>query len=159
MEHSCFLLLDASASVAAIPQGGSSSGATVNQNSPGKYSELLAVIEELGKDIRPTYAGSKNAAERLKKGKIFTIKKAYLVTLHSNYSNLFIFIYLLQFNGKKKNPDVHTNLALRIICKRVEHSMRDRSPCSFICNGINMRVLRKMMFSKQTKVTELINFR
>lgn len=26
------------------------------------------MIEELGKDIRPTYAGSKNAAERLKKG-------------------------------------------------------------------------------------------
>ena len=40
-----------------------------SQNSPGKYAELLAVIEELGKDIRPTYAGSKNAAERLKKGK------------------------------------------------------------------------------------------
>ncbi|KAK2562374.1 Cyclin-dependent kinase 2-associated protein 1 [Acropora cervicornis] len=59
---------DASASVAATHQGGSSSGTTVNQNSPGKYSELLAVIEELGKDIRPTYAGSKNAAERLKKG-------------------------------------------------------------------------------------------
>ena len=34
----------------------------------GKYTELLAVIEELGKDIRPTYAGSKNASERLKKG-------------------------------------------------------------------------------------------
>lgn len=33
-----------------------------------KYGELLAVIEELGKDIRPTYAGSKNASERLKKG-------------------------------------------------------------------------------------------
>ncbi|CAH3107910.1 cyclin-dependent kinase 2-associated protein 1 [Pocillopora verrucosa] len=55
-------------------QGASSSTAnpqsTTNssQNSPGKYAELLAVIEELGKDIRPTYAGSKNAAERLKKG-------------------------------------------------------------------------------------------
>lgn len=61
-------ITDASASVAATHQGGSSSGTTVNQNSPGKYSELLAVIEELGKDIRPTYAGSKNAAERLKKG-------------------------------------------------------------------------------------------
>lgn len=46
----------------------SSSAAGSSQNSPGKYSELLAVIEELGKDIRPTYAGSKNAAERLKKG-------------------------------------------------------------------------------------------
>ncbi|XP_068747538.1 cyclin-dependent kinase 2-associated protein 1-like isoform X1 [Montipora capricornis] len=51
------------------PQASSSSAAATNQNSPGKYSELLAVIEELGKDIRPTYAGSKNAAERLKKGK------------------------------------------------------------------------------------------
>ena len=37
---------------------------------PSKYTELLAVIEELGKDIRPTYAGSKNASERLKKGLI-----------------------------------------------------------------------------------------
>lgn len=51
------------------PQTSSSSSGS-SQNSPGKYSELLAVIEELGKDIRPTYAGSKNAAERLKKGKL-----------------------------------------------------------------------------------------
>lgn len=29
---------------------------------------------------------------------------------------------------------------------------------SFICNSIDMRVPRKMMVSKQTKVTELINF-
>lgn len=55
-----------SASATPSPQSSSSSG--TSQNSPGKYSELLAVIEELGKDIRPTYAGSKNAAERLKKG-------------------------------------------------------------------------------------------
>lgn len=38
------------------------------QMSQSKYGELLAVIEEIGKDIRPTYAGSKNASERLKKG-------------------------------------------------------------------------------------------
>ena len=50
-------------------QSSPSSAGSSSQNSPGKYSELLAVIEELGKDIRPTYAGSKNAAERLKKGK------------------------------------------------------------------------------------------
>ncbi|VDO83955.1 unnamed protein product [Soboliphyme baturini] len=31
-----------------------------------KYDQLLAVIEEIGKDIRPTYAGNKNSAERLK---------------------------------------------------------------------------------------------
>lgn len=34
-----------------------------------KYAELLAIIEELGKEIRPTYAGSKSAMERLKRGK------------------------------------------------------------------------------------------
>ena len=33
-----------------------------------KYTQLLAVIEEIGKDIRPTYAGSKSSAERLKRG-------------------------------------------------------------------------------------------
>lgn len=43
-----------------------SSGTQVPQN---KYAELLAIIEELGKEIRPTYAGSKTAMERLKRGK------------------------------------------------------------------------------------------
>lgn len=33
-----------------------------------KYSQLLGVIEELGKDIRLTYAGSRTSAERLKIG-------------------------------------------------------------------------------------------
>ncbi|XP_030644211.1 cyclin-dependent kinase 2-associated protein 2 [Chanos chanos] len=32
------------------------------------YSELLSVIEEMGREIRPTYAGSKSAMERLKRG-------------------------------------------------------------------------------------------
>ncbi|KAK4471875.1 hypothetical protein MN116_005263 [Schistosoma mekongi] len=32
-----------------------------------KYSHLLQVIEEMGRDIKPTYANNKNAAERLKK--------------------------------------------------------------------------------------------
>ncbi|XP_048825759.1 cyclin-dependent kinase 2-associated protein 2-like [Brienomyrus brachyistius] len=32
------------------------------------YSELLAVIEEMSREIRPTYAGSKSAMERLKRG-------------------------------------------------------------------------------------------
>ncbi|KAI4878953.1 hypothetical protein NFI96_014452 [Prochilodus magdalenae] len=43
----------------------STSGTQVPQN---KYAELLAIIEELGKEIRPTYAGSKTAMERLKRG-------------------------------------------------------------------------------------------
>ena len=33
-----------------------------------KYAQLLAVIEDMGKDIRPTYTGSKSSAERLKRG-------------------------------------------------------------------------------------------
>ena len=33
-----------------------------------KYAQLLAVIEDMGKDIRPTYSGSKTSAERLKRG-------------------------------------------------------------------------------------------
>ncbi|KAH7719892.1 cyclin-dependent kinase 2-associated protein 2 [Aphelenchoides avenae] len=33
-----------------------------------KYSQLLALIEELGKDVRPTYTGNRNCTERLKRG-------------------------------------------------------------------------------------------
>lgn len=33
-----------------------------------KYTQLLMVIEEIGKDIRPTYTGSKGSTERLKRG-------------------------------------------------------------------------------------------
>ena len=42
-----------------------------------------------------------------------------------NNQVLIYFIYLLQFNGTIKN-----NKTIRIICKRVEHSIRDRSPSS-----------------------------
>ncbi|KTG01453.1 hypothetical protein cypCar_00001763 [Cyprinus carpio] len=43
-------------------------GPNGNQVPQSKYAELLAIIEELGKEIRPTYAGSKSAMERLKRG-------------------------------------------------------------------------------------------
>jgi len=36
--------------------------------SQSKYTQLLAVIEDMGRDVRPTYAGSKTSAERLKRG-------------------------------------------------------------------------------------------
>lgn len=39
-----------------------------HQQPQSKYVQLLAVIEEMGKDIRPTYAGSKTSTERLKRG-------------------------------------------------------------------------------------------
>lgn len=32
-----------------------------------KYSQLLMVIEEMSRDIRPTYSGSRGSAERLKR--------------------------------------------------------------------------------------------
>lgn len=32
-----------------------------------RYEVLLSIIEELKKDVRPTYAGSKTSAERLKR--------------------------------------------------------------------------------------------
>jgi hypothetical protein len=40
-----------------------------SQGSQSTYTDLLSVIEEMGKEIRPTYAGSKSAMERLKRGK------------------------------------------------------------------------------------------
>ena len=33
-----------------------------------KYAQLLSVIEELGRDIRPAYASSRSSAERVKRG-------------------------------------------------------------------------------------------
>uniref|UniRef100_A0AAY5K190 Cyclin dependent kinase 2 associated protein 1 n=1 Tax=Esox lucius TaxID=8010 RepID=A0AAY5K190_ESOLU len=54
--------------VYAPPSLGFSQGSSSSQVPQSKYSELLAIIEELGKEIRPTYAGSKSAMERLKRG-------------------------------------------------------------------------------------------
>ncbi|XP_067910630.1 cyclin-dependent kinase 2-associated protein 1 isoform X2 [Heterodontus francisci] len=50
------------------PSMGYLQGMSSSQVPQSKYAELLAIIEELGKDIRPTYAGSKSAMERLKRG-------------------------------------------------------------------------------------------
>lgn len=38
------------------------------QPGQSKYAQLLGVIEELGREVRPTYAGSRSSAERLKRG-------------------------------------------------------------------------------------------
>lgn len=37
------------------------------EHSQSKYAQLLCVIEEMGKEVRPTYAGSRSSAERLKR--------------------------------------------------------------------------------------------
>jgi len=42
-------------------------GLPINGPPASKYSQLLTVIEEMGRDIRPTYAGGKTSAERLKR--------------------------------------------------------------------------------------------
>ncbi|XP_055704725.1 cyclin-dependent kinase 2-associated protein 1 [Phlebotomus papatasi] len=51
----------ASASGSQIPP------ATSNTSGLSKYAQLLAVIEEMGRDIRPSYSGSRSSAERLKR--------------------------------------------------------------------------------------------
>lgn len=38
------------------------------QQNLSKYVQLLNVIEDMGRDIRPTYAASRTSAERLKRG-------------------------------------------------------------------------------------------
>jgi len=50
--------------VAPPPLGGLPAG---NGPPASKYSQLLMVIEEMSRDIRPTYAGGKTSAERLKR--------------------------------------------------------------------------------------------
>ncbi|EDL39546.1 mCG142634 [Mus musculus] len=50
------------------PLLGYTQGTGNSQVPQSKYAELLAIIEELGKEVRLTYAGSKSAMERLKRG-------------------------------------------------------------------------------------------
>uniref|UniRef100_A0A8C2M4I2 Cyclin-dependent kinase 2-associated protein 1 n=1 Tax=Cricetulus griseus TaxID=10029 RepID=A0A8C2M4I2_CRIGR len=60
---------------------------TGNSQAPhSKYTELLAIIEELGEEIRPTYAGSKTTMERLKQGIIHarSLVREYLAEMEGN---------------------------------------------------------------------------
>ena len=50
---------------------GGGAGNALDPQSQSKYQQLLSVIEEMSKDIRPTYAGSKSSAERLKRGIVY----------------------------------------------------------------------------------------
>lgn len=59
-----------SLSAAAATNSGGQVGA-LDPQSQSKYQQLLSVIEEMSKDIRPTYAGSKSSAERLKRGIVY----------------------------------------------------------------------------------------
>lgn len=55
-------------SPAAAHQLQAAADAKLAAENQSRYAALLTVIEELGRDIRPTYAGNKLAAERLKRG-------------------------------------------------------------------------------------------
>ncbi|XP_051011814.1 cyclin-dependent kinase 2-associated protein 1-like [Acomys russatus] len=56
------------------PSIGYTQGTGNSQVSHNKYAELLVIIEELGKEIRPRYTGSKSSMERLKRGTIHARK-------------------------------------------------------------------------------------
>merc|ERR1712158_7634 len=63
-----------SVSTAGTTARSTTAGATIaalDPQSQSKYQQLLSVIEEMSKDIRPTYAGSKSSAERLKRGIVY----------------------------------------------------------------------------------------
>uniref|UniRef100_A0A673ZZC3 Cyclin dependent kinase 2 associated protein 1 n=1 Tax=Salmo trutta TaxID=8032 RepID=A0A673ZZC3_SALTR len=77
--------------VYAPPSLGFTQGSSSSQVPQSKYSELLAIIEELGKEIRPTYAGSKSAMERIKRGNVETsvvIQYLYCVVTQTALSRL-----------------------------------------------------------------------
>ncbi len=56
---------------AAAAAAAAGAGGALDPQSQSKYQQLLSVIEEMSKDIRPTYAGSKSSAERLKRGIVY----------------------------------------------------------------------------------------
>uniref|UniRef100_A0A182VYT1 Cyclin-dependent kinase 2-associated protein n=1 Tax=Anopheles minimus TaxID=112268 RepID=A0A182VYT1_9DIPT len=69
---------DGSAGALALTVGSNNSAANLvapvttfnhfpNNAGLSKYAQLLMVIEEMGRDLRPTYSGSRNSAERLKR--------------------------------------------------------------------------------------------
>lgn len=78
-QHALQMQLNALNAAAASSGSSASYGGASNGNGSGypslptapgmsKYSHLLAVIEEMGREIRPSYSGSRTSAERLKRG-------------------------------------------------------------------------------------------
>lgn len=56
------------ATISTVPAASPSSISKDKDNSVSKYAQLLSVIEEMGKEVRPSYSGSRSSAERLKRG-------------------------------------------------------------------------------------------
>lgn len=65
--HSPVLPDPASVSITNVQRESSSTNSNI-PNGISKYAQLLMVIEEMGKEIRPTYTGSRTSVERLKRG-------------------------------------------------------------------------------------------
>ncbi|CAG5136332.1 unnamed protein product, partial [Candidula unifasciata] len=63
--HSLGLSVNTTKSVTQAPS--SSSPLAQMHHHQSKYASLLAVIEDMGRDIRPTYAGNRGSTERLKR--------------------------------------------------------------------------------------------
>ena len=42
--------------------------AAASQAEPSSYAQLVAVLQELGREVRPTYAGNRASSERLRRG-------------------------------------------------------------------------------------------
>jgi hypothetical protein len=61
-----------------------------NQSSLSKYAQLLLVIEEMGRDLRPTYSGSRSSAERLKRG---IVHARILVGLYIIYEYIYNILF------------------------------------------------------------------
>lgn len=53
--------------ISSVPAS-SPSSSSKDKDGTSKYAQLLAVIEEMGKEVRPSYSGSRSSAERLKRG-------------------------------------------------------------------------------------------
>lgn len=56
-----------------------------NSSGLSKYGQLLSLIEEMGRDIRPTYSGSRSSAERLKRGKFCELHSRSFRSAESNH--------------------------------------------------------------------------
>lgn len=78
------------------------------------YSELLSVIEEMSREIRPTYAGSKSAMERLKRGRFQLLKGGFLARMESCmsvwYTQYVCVCVVLCERRKKRANQIHMNL-------------------------------------------------
>ncbi|XP_053696587.1 cyclin-dependent kinase 2-associated protein 1-like [Sabethes cyaneus] len=57
-----------SASTSRVPNIATNKSAYDSNTSVSKYSQLLMILEEMARDIRPTYSGSRSSTERLKRG-------------------------------------------------------------------------------------------